>query len=88
MLPPLLLTVSQFQYMALVNYSLEVRKRWMTAQNRQSAMESACSKERKYRRQLQSELQPLQQRIESLEEREAEWKKWEERRPMINRKPS
>lgn len=70
--------------MALVNYSLEIRKRWKSAEEKQSVMEAACSKERKHRRQLQSELQALQERIEGLEQREVEWKKWEERKPMIN----
>lgn len=75
----------QFQYMALCHYSLQVRKYWKSAVQKQSAMETAYSKERKQRRQLQSELQELKQRIETLEKAEARLKKWEERRPVIDR---
>lgn len=84
--PNRLLTKIQFQYTALCNYAVEVRKHWKGALRKQAAMETAYTKERKQRRQLQSELKELQQRANVLEQGEAELKNWERRKPMINRR--
>ena len=48
-------------------------------------METAYSKERKQRREVQTELHDAQQRIRSLEKTEAQLRKWEDRKPMIKR---
>ena len=50
---------------------------------KQSAIESAYSKERKQRRHAQSEMQELKKRAEALETCEAQLKKWEQRKERI-----
>lgn len=77
--------IAQFQYMALYNYSFHIRKRWKSAQQKQSSMEAAYSKERKERRHVENDLQEALQRVRSLERTEAQLKKWEDRKPMIER---
>jgi flagellar motility protein MotE (MotC chaperone) len=47
-------------------------------------MAESYSKERKARRRLQSEQQELRQRMEALQKAEAQLKKWEDRKPLIN----
>ena len=74
---------SQFQYTALDHFSRQVRKHWKNALLKQSAIESAYSKERKQRRQALSEVQDLKKRVEALETCEAQLKKWEERKERI-----
>ena len=70
--------------MALCHYARQARKHWKDALQKQTAMEAAFSKERKQRRQVQSELQELKNRVESLEKCEAKLKKWQDREPEIN----
>ena len=70
--------------MALSHYARQARKHWKTALQKQATMETACSNERKARRQVQTELLELNNRIERLEKSEAQLKKWEARKPAIN----
>ena len=74
--------------MALSHYSLQARKHWKAALQKQTAAEASYAKERKQRRQLQSKVQELQQQVETSAKGEAELKMWEKRKPMISRKPS
>ena len=74
----------QFQYMALCHYGRQVRKHWKAALQKQATSEAALSKERKIRKKLQSEQAELQKKIESLQKAEAQLKKWEDRKPVIN----
>ena len=71
--------------MALLHFSLKVRKNWKSATEKQSVLENAFSKERKQHRQLQSEQQKLQDRVAALEKAEANFQAWEKRKPMIQR---
>ena len=74
---------AQFQYTALDHYSRQVRKHWKSGLLKQSAIESAYSKERKLRRHAQSEVQECKKRVEVLESCEVQLKKWEERKERI-----
>ena len=49
-----------------------------------STMKASYSKERKQRRQVQSEVLEAKKRIETLEKSEAKLKKWEDRKHSIN----
>ena len=70
--------------MALCHYGRQVRKHWKAALQEQSATNAALSKERKARKRLQSEQVELQNRVAVLQKMEAEVKKWEDRKPVIN----
>ena len=70
--------------MNLARYAQQVTRYWKGSQHRQQAIEAAYSRERKQRRQVQSELLDLKARIETLEKGEAQLKKWEARKPVIN----
>lgn len=70
--------------MALCNYSRGVRNHWKAAQRKLSASEAALSKERKTRKRQQSEQAELQKKVEVLQKAEAQLKKWEDRKPVIN----
>jgi len=78
------LTLWQFQYMNLARYAQQVTRYWKGSQHKQQAVESAYSKERKQRRQVQSELLDVKARVETLEKGESQLKKWEARKPVIN----
>lgn len=74
---------TQFQYMALVNYGRKVRQSSQSALRKLQAMEIAFAKERKQRRQLQSNMLEAQARLERLQEIGSKLKKWEDRKPAI-----
>ena len=61
-----------------------MRKHWKNAIHKQTTMEAAYSKERKGRRQVQSELLESRNRVEALEKCEARLKKWEDRKPVLD----
>lgn len=75
----------QFQYMALCHYGRQVRKHCKAALQEQSATIVTLSKEREARKRLQSEQVELQNRVAALQRMEAQVKKWEDRKPVINR---
>ena len=70
--------------MALCHYARQARKHWKGAERRHSAAEASNSKERKQRRQIQSEVLELKTRVETLQKAEAELQKWESRKDVIN----
>lgn len=78
------LTCDQFQYMSMSRYALQVTRRWKESQAKQHAMEAAYSKERKQRRQIQAEVLDQKSRLDELEKLEAQLRKWEKRKPLIN----
>jgi flagellar motility protein MotE (MotC chaperone) len=74
----------QFQYTNLARYAQRAGKHCKTAERHQQAMETAFSKERKQRRQVQQEVLDLKSRLEDLEEKEVKLQKWEARKDVIN----
>jgi len=78
----------QFQYAALSRFAVQARQHWKLAVHQRSENEAAWDKERKQRRKLQQELQAYERGAEALREREAACKKWEDRKPLIQRKAS
>lgn len=75
--------LSQFQYMALVHYGRIVRQASQELKQKLHAAEMAFSKERKQRRQLQTDLTNQQMRLERLDVLEKEIKQWQARKPKI-----
>lgn len=73
----------QFQYMALVHYACKARGSLQDASRQQHALETSFSKERKQRRESQSNALTLAARMEHLEEVESKLKMWEARKPKI-----
>lgn len=69
--------------MALAHYAKRIRVQANEAIVKQHTMESSCTKERKQRRQLQSQALDLQKRLEHLQEIELKLKMWETRKPKI-----
>ncbi|KAK5138392.1 hypothetical protein LTR08_003453 [Meristemomyces frigidus] len=74
----------RFQYMNLARYAGRVGRRWKNALSKQQAMEAAFSKERKQRRQAQSDMNEQKHRIAELEKLEEKLKRWESRKSIIN----
>lgn len=68
---------------ALCHYGRRARKHCQDASNKQRALETAYSKERKERRQLQTELLALENQVGLLKEAEAELHKWQDKKPEI-----
>lgn len=69
--------------MALVHYGRRIRHSAQELQRKLHAMEKALSKERKQRRQLHTEVQDFQVRVERLDQVETSLKQWEARKPKI-----
>lgn len=59
-------------------------RHWKGLQQNYQALESAYSKERKQRRQVQAEVLSLRARVGDVEAKDAQLQKWEARRPLIN----
>lgn len=70
--------------MALCHFGKKARKHWKAAHEKHLATEAALAKERKTRKQLQSEQVEMQDKVHALKKVEARLKNWEERKPMIN----
>ncbi|KAF2479988.1 hypothetical protein BDY17DRAFT_29835 [Neohortaea acidophila] len=77
----------RFQYMALCQYARQARKHWKGSASKLSKAEAACSEERRQRRELQSQVQQLKKQTETVQDLESRLKKWEARKPVINREP-
>ncbi|KAK6396764.1 hypothetical protein LTR65_008662 [Meristemomyces frigidus] len=74
----------RFQYMNLARYAQCIDKQLRKTEHKWQTMEAAYSKERKHRRQTQAEVLELRARVEDLGKGEAQLKKWELRKPLIN----
>lgn len=74
--------------MALAQFSQKVHRRWNEAEQKRAAAEQGHAKERKHRKQLQTEMKRLEKQIstsrEESEKAEAQLKKWRDRQPIIN----
>lgn len=75
--------VVQFQYMALVHYARRIRKHSQEILRKLETSEAAFSKERKQRRQLQSDVMDFESRLERFEEVQSKLEMWESRKPKI-----
>lgn len=69
--------------MALAHYAKRIRAQINEAVAKQQTLEASCTKERKQRRQLQSQALDLQKRLEHLQEVETKLEMWETRKPKI-----
>ena len=68
---------------AICHYARKIRKRHKDALNKQRSMEAAYSKERKQRRQLQTEHLASKSQLSDLENTRAKLEMWEKRKPKI-----
>lgn len=80
-----LLTFLKFQYMALCQYARQARKHWKGLASKLSKAETACSEERRQRRELHAQVQQLKKQNETVQDLGSRLKKWEARKPVINR---
>lgn len=69
--------------MALALHARRARENWKKAVRLQKDAVKTTARERDHRRQADANVQELETKVKSLEEKEAQLEKWQERKPYI-----